>query len=315
MIPSELPKPSNDDDFERMCADVYADVFETRRVQKFGRRGQDQGGLDIIVRVKMGIIGVQAKRYNSKKFTKATVKDEITKADNLDLEIKELVVATTAPNDVAITCWIEKISLARQQAGLFKVTVDFWDDITAHIRRSQNLSRKYDLRLASDVINEDLYREKDIRNLTKIFSALNINIIELHIRKFPYEYYLSVAQLFDVFFKTVNGVAIIFHDLNLKVLVDDFAGKWIAAMPQDGKHFFEDTSVSGVERYQSTGAQHRLGTNRTAPIAFKEYKKSINEFAISFRALLDYVNVKFPMVDVEELGTPVGLEIMGDAAE
>lgn len=44
MIPSELPRPLNDDDFERMCADVYAEVFQSRCPQQFGGVAQQTVG-------------------------------------------------------------------------------------------------------------------------------------------------------------------------------------------------------------------------------------------------------------------------------
>jgi hypothetical protein len=105
------------------------------------------------------------------------------------------------------------------------------------------------------------------------------------------------------------------HDRRLRKLLRDFAAAWERAMPQDGKYFFEDTSLAGIERFQSTGAQYRLGTSKMAPTVFKELQLAVGVLSVSARKLLDYVRSTFPELDLDALGRPMGEELLSTMRE
>lgn len=144
-IPTELPKPLNDDDFERLCLEVYRVVFNDPLPETNGRNGQAQAGADSYFFTAAGErIAVQAKRYNKGGLSQQLVQDEINRAENGSSAIGRLLIATTAPSDARLRRFVHTLSDARTAANKFGVGIDFWEEITAHIRRHPELQEQFE---------------------------------------------------------------------------------------------------------------------------------------------------------------------------
>lgn len=52
-------------------------------------------------------------------------------------------------------------------------------------------------------------------------------------------------------------------------------------MPNDGKHFSENTPIRGIERFQSTGVQYRLQTFQKAPLERRQLERTVAVMALS----------------------------------
>ena len=143
-IPTELPIPKNEADFEKMCAHVYGVVFEDKLPKINGRKGQSQRGVDVYVSHKgHGKIGIQCKKYHKTKLTLKHVEKEVAEADAGNQPISCLLIATTSPSDAKIQQEVQRISDERTAAGKFDVTVDFWDDIENRIFQYPILQERY----------------------------------------------------------------------------------------------------------------------------------------------------------------------------
>ncbi len=143
-IPFELAPPRNEADFERMCAHVYGVVFNDRTPRINGRRGQAQGGVDVFVKEPgVGRIGIQCKKYTAKPVTWQDVLDEVKKADDYKTPVKKLLLATTAPNDAVLLKKVQELSDLREDAGLFSIEIEFWDDICLRIEQYPVLQDSY----------------------------------------------------------------------------------------------------------------------------------------------------------------------------
>jgi hypothetical protein len=102
-IPTELPKPLNDGDFERLCLEVYRVVFNEPLPETNGRNGQAQAGADSYFVTSAGErIAVQAKRYNKGGLSQQLVQDEIDRAERGSSAIGRLLIATSAPSDARL---------------------------------------------------------------------------------------------------------------------------------------------------------------------------------------------------------------------
>jgi hypothetical protein len=102
-VPTEIPIPKNEADFERMCANVYGVVFEDPKPKINGRKGQAQGGVDVFVNAKgIGRIGLQCKKYFRTDLKWKDVEEEVKKADKYKTPIKTLLIATTCPSDASL---------------------------------------------------------------------------------------------------------------------------------------------------------------------------------------------------------------------
>ncbi|MBS0220364.1 MAG: hypothetical protein JSR91_06440 [Proteobacteria bacterium] len=101
----EIPKPKDWQSFQRNCVLLFRDELDDRNTQEFGRSGQDQGGIDIIA-CRNGdrnhYVGVQC-RLIAKPLKKSKILSDARQVLALGLDLKELIFATTAPDDAKAT--------------------------------------------------------------------------------------------------------------------------------------------------------------------------------------------------------------------
>jgi hypothetical protein len=131
--------PRTAEDFEDMCHIVYSEVFDDLTATKNGRSGQSQNGVDIFAMRNGHRVGVQCKRKTFGKLTQKIIDDDVALADRGTVRIGELIVATTAPNDVAMVAYAAQLSDSPHTTGKFRVSVAFWDTLETYIRRFPRL--------------------------------------------------------------------------------------------------------------------------------------------------------------------------------
>lgn len=139
----EITKPTDEAAFEDMCARIYGTVYKDPHPQTNGRRGQAQGGVDVFVDGPDGRIGVQCKKYADGALKFKHVELEVSKADKASSPIVELIIATTAASDVVLLRDVQELSDQRVAAGMFPVTIEFWQDLCRHISGSGELQNDY----------------------------------------------------------------------------------------------------------------------------------------------------------------------------
>ncbi|WP_126243019.1 tetratricopeptide repeat protein [Burkholderia gladioli] len=141
MVPysTGVPPPRTAEDFEDVCHTIYSEAFDDPTATKNGRSGQKQNGVDIFVMRKEKRYGVQCKRKTYGSLTTKIVDEEVALADAGNVKIEELIVATTAPSDVALVEYAAILSDARHTEGKFRVSVAFWDTLENYIRRFPRL--------------------------------------------------------------------------------------------------------------------------------------------------------------------------------
>jgi hypothetical protein len=132
--PQTLRRPANWQDFESLCKKLWGEIWECPEIQKNGRLGQAQCGVDIF-----GIpfkddqyYGIQCKgksEYTDSQFTEAEILEEIQKAEEFKPKLKKLYFATTALNDSAIQAFVRTINIQRIRDGKFEVHLYCWESI------------------------------------------------------------------------------------------------------------------------------------------------------------------------------------------
>ncbi|MDH7790196.1 hypothetical protein [Ochrobactrum sp. AN78] len=126
----ELPLPRNWQDFETIVRDAMAQRWKSSTLQKNGRTGQPQQGVDILGPDEIGRpIGIQCKRV--KKLGTSDVLEEIEKADKFEGQLVTLFIATTAEHDAKLQQQVRNLSDQRVAQGRFSVSLLYWDEIVA----------------------------------------------------------------------------------------------------------------------------------------------------------------------------------------
>ncbi|KKG83066.1 toll/interleukin-1 receptor domain-containing protein [Methanosarcina mazei] len=144
----QVPPPSNWQDFESLCWDLWRGIWEEPYIQKNGRQGQQQNGVDIYGRLHNGILwgGIQCKLKSNdtnKSLTESDVKEEVEKAKNFKPKLSKFIIATTAPKDAKIEEYARKVTEDHLKEGLFSVHIMGWEDIKERLDDYPRVRDKY----------------------------------------------------------------------------------------------------------------------------------------------------------------------------
>lgn len=135
IAPTQLKKPSNWQDFEKLCKLLWGEVWECPdTIKRNGRQGQTQNGVDVYAYVEkeQGYCGIQCKgkdNYTNAQLTEKEIDREIAKAKNFKPSLKRFIFATTAIKDVKIEEYIRIKNLESLNIGGFRIDIFSWEDI------------------------------------------------------------------------------------------------------------------------------------------------------------------------------------------
>ncbi|TVX97336.1 hypothetical protein [Cohnella terricola] len=141
----KIPEITDGIKFESLIHDLYAVYLE--RIQKNGRSGQSQNGVDIYgYDSKQELVGIQCKvkskadisERNFRRSLISEIKSEAERASNFNKNLKKFLFTTTAPRDSSIQN--EIIDLDKEVYTLygFNIQVLFWDDICDMLTRQKH---------------------------------------------------------------------------------------------------------------------------------------------------------------------------------
>ena len=181
--PVQIPPPRNWQDFESLCCDLWARVWNDPNTQKNGRSGQIQHGVDIVGSPSNAYgknYGIQCKGkdyYSGSMLTVGELNSEVEKASKFLPRIECFIIATTSVKDAGIEIRAREITEENRKKGIFSVHVFGWADIVEKLSEHPEVMDKYySWAIKSNDPNEKLfeswYRDSDIKNL-----QTNANII------------------------------------------------------------------------------------------------------------------------------------------
>ncbi len=142
-VSNELTRPETEEEFEVMCHALYRRMWNDTGCVRVGGSGQAQFGVDILGHDGAKAVGIQCKHYNKKPFTLSTVTGDIKKAEDSGLEIEHLLFATTASSKSGLVKEVYDLSAKRRREGKFTVSVDFWGEISGHIRLHPEIGKAF----------------------------------------------------------------------------------------------------------------------------------------------------------------------------
>lgn len=140
------PVPQDWQAFERLVSSIAEAHYGSGSAQQYGRQGQSQGGIDILVEHGGQSIGIQCKQYLSGlKLGALTAEcdnaNEYFSSAESRSPLDIFVAATTAPRDTGLQDDVRDINA--RNVYPFDVRVWFWDDINDVLNRSVIAAARY----------------------------------------------------------------------------------------------------------------------------------------------------------------------------
>ena len=138
---SDIPKPSNWDEFEDIVWNIYRRKWQDPNASRNGRQGQRQNGVDIYGQPKrLGdkYSGVQCKRLADGTLTTTIVENETVKAEEFIPKLTEFTIATTDNRDSNLQEDVRKINSKRIKQNKFPIFIVFWQDLCNDLTRPDN---------------------------------------------------------------------------------------------------------------------------------------------------------------------------------
>ena len=159
---TQIPKPADEQAFERASVILWRGLLDDPSVQRNGRRGQRQNGVDLFG-VRDGDadwhVGIQCKLKSDGHFlSEKEVRGEVKKALTFMPALKEYYVTTTAPDDVAMQELAREITKELATAGeAMRVYVWGWNTLEEQISEHAEARRAFDP--TSTLFSEEILAE------------------------------------------------------------------------------------------------------------------------------------------------------------
>jgi hypothetical protein len=137
---AHLPEPSDWNEFEDICADLFSREWNDPNITRYGLQGERQDGVDIYGGFEGKPAGLQCKGRRNWPPRKLGTKDidaAVAEARKFQPPLKTFNIVTTAPVGKALQDHARTVSLKHEEQGLFKVFVTGWSELyrrlTQHI--------------------------------------------------------------------------------------------------------------------------------------------------------------------------------------
>jgi hypothetical protein len=177
---SHLPEPTDWNEFEDICADLFGLEWGDPNVTRYGRQGERQDGVDIYGTLNGKSAGVQCKgrRYwPLRELKTADIDAAVVEAKQFKPALATFIIATTAPVGRIHQDHARTISSGHEAQGLFNVHVVGWNELYRRLTKYDNLVRKhfgvFTLSDVHEAITEGNQRAADlVLGLRETFTAL-----------------------------------------------------------------------------------------------------------------------------------------------
>lgn len=135
-----LPRLTDEKQFEHLVADCYRALFPSAQVDEYGRRGQKQYGIDIIVQIKTKLWCIQCKNYE--RISVSDIDELLKKCTYYNVNsFEKLIIATAALSDTKIEDYLVKVR--SKQELPFDLEYFSWERICSVIENNSSIYQKY----------------------------------------------------------------------------------------------------------------------------------------------------------------------------
>lgn len=173
-----LPVPKSWDEFEEICLDAFRIKWDNPNLQRHGRQGQPQNGVDIYGDNYLSqSAGIQCKNYDNA-LTLKMIKSEIENAESFEPSLDVFYIATSLPTDAALQKQIRILSKERINTDKFPVGIFFWNDIVQEINTNEKIFKKHFPQLNLRTISKDKHK--------RLFSLLELSFYGLNLKYYSH---------------------------------------------------------------------------------------------------------------------------------
>jgi len=139
----KLPRGESPSEFEVIVLDVLKQIWNDPEAKLYGRNGQSQYGIDIIGTLHVDMVpegtAVCQARHTEKVDWRKIEEEDLPAADVHFEDVKQFVVATSAPRSTGDQDRARALSAERQREGKCPVVVMSWNEIEACLLRDKDL--------------------------------------------------------------------------------------------------------------------------------------------------------------------------------
>jgi len=275
MTSLEIFKPENWQDFEKISARLSEKLYKNSNINRYGRQGQRQNGVDILIESDEGIMGIQCK--HTEDFSPSKIDAEIKKAEKFTPPLKSFKFFTTHQRDTKIQSYIAEKSQEYRAKNLFDIGIRFWEDISEKLSEPKN----YD-------ILEEFYPQV-------FYADVNIsNILDVILKNYKNGNYFEVENHLNI----LNHTKIHLNDKNASKL-HFLNGKFYELCNQylnAGKEYIEAYQYQpdnpDLKYYHALGLYFTNKIEKSRNICKNLLKENCNEKIYALSVLLNKLNEK-----------------------
>ncbi|MFJ5956581.1 hypothetical protein ACIQC5_11565 [Paenarthrobacter sp. NPDC092416] len=286
----DFPIPSDSTGLENLVVMLAEERYGEENVQRYGRSGQSQDGVDVVARAystarQSHLIGYQSKRV--KDFTLAEALAECDKAKNFNPKLDNFVIVASIPRDKALQSEILSIPASTYP---FDVDIWFWDDVNEKLNRSAEKARQYYSRIMEEAqpaaakshaealrraldrpaFRDDVDMDRDLDELIEAIAGTRA--------------FLQTGMRYD----------------NRRNLIESVPPQW-----NIGETWYvtlADELVVSLDRLYDFAVKNKLALLRPGT---NPGRKACNDFMTKRNAVVEKANRAFTKLDIPELTLPV----------
>jgi tetratricopeptide (TPR) repeat protein len=144
-IPLLFPIPTDAEDFEDLCVDILRIYWNRPGLERYGRRGERQNGIDILDLG--GVAPLHAAQCKLKEYQKTlspiSIAEEVTNACHFKFRLGKYGILTTAKVSTQAQKKILEINQCHREHGLFEVELLTWGKLCKLIQKYDDVRKIY----------------------------------------------------------------------------------------------------------------------------------------------------------------------------
>lgn len=305
---ARYPKPTSWDEFEDICLSSFKTRWQSFNLQRHGRQGQAQLGVDIYGEDNLSRpVGIQCKN-TIHGISDALVAMEITEAEKFRPALQSLFIATTADTDKTLQAHVRSLSATRAAAGKFTVDIVFWNAIEHDLSGDpREVGKHYPQFFHPSPVptstppvssSISLYRVRDIQNLTQLLSVIDIDATHKYLRYAPKFVDINFLGHTSPIANTMKSHTFGLYDEQLRTHLSKWIGQWMHLAG-----LIRNTPAYDLIPRSLTLRFDMPGDCIRDPAEQKQYdliKDADKEFFRLQQIFCDFVRANYPEIDIQQ---------------